>query len=433
MSPLRAEGASLGRASGLSVIAPISLIRYGLFRLTLNVVFTTAALGGVMRRIEFGSITLLGVWTIMTAVLASVFCLAALDWVKSTAFHVWPLILFAAWTCLSFLWGGVSSAGGQNVLVIVTFVGLLLATSGFARRTRLIQSRVSRRFILSLAIASGLYVVSLLLQGAGADALYGNRTFALLSLLGIAWHLARWRHGKVRSLIWAIALCALVALSLSRMALAIGLALFPIAQSLRVHWRRSLIVLASGGMALAILLLSLSYVTVLQERFLPSSSGDLASISLDAYSSGRAQLWITTLASAAESPWIGKGAGSADRLIDTVFGQGHPHNDYLRVLHDYGCIGLILLLMALAMLVRSCWRAWKAAGNDFRQASFALAALLSLLAVAMSMVTDNTVVYVFVMGPLGILVGTTIGLGQGSANDVHRVDGTPRPQVTTGE
>ena len=59
--------------------------------------------------------------------------------------------------------------------------------------------------------------------------------------------------------------------------------------------------------------------------------------------SGRNKLWGTTWTSAQTSPIIGHGAGSSDALITNTFvNAGHPHNDYLRLLNDYGLVGLLL-------------------------------------------------------------------------------------------
>ena len=118
-----------------------------------------------------------------------------------------------------------------------------------------------------------------------------------------------------------------------------------------------------------------------------------------------------TWQSAVESPWIGKGAGSASAyLADLYDGDiAHPHNDYLRILHDYGVVGLVLFLYGLARVGRLFWRNW-AQPRELLQRRLSLAAALALTAIAMMMVTDNTLVYVFVMGPLGILLGTALGV-----------------------
>ena len=98
-----------------------------------------------------------------------------------------------------------------------------------------------------------------------------------------------------------------------------------------------------------------------------------------AYTSGRVVIWTQTWQSAVESPWIGKGAGSASAyLADLYDGDiAHPHNDYLRILHDYGVIGLVLFLYGLVRVGLMCWRTW-AHTEQLLQRRLSLSAALAL-------------------------------------------------------
>jgi len=54
----------------------------------------------------------------------------------------------------------------------------------------------------------------------------------------------------------------------------------------------------------------------------------------------------------ADARWFGKGVGSSSILIDQYFPSlGHPHNDFLRVLYDYGAVGLGCFLVFLLGMV----------------------------------------------------------------------------------
>jgi O-antigen ligase len=67
-------------------------------------------------------------------------------------------------------------------------------------------------------------------------------------------------------------------------------------------------------------------------------------------------------------------------------------------------------LLGYMRLLWSTWRFWIMA--DRRRdpgAPLYLTAFLSLLVIALVMITDNIMVYVNVMAPLGILVGTALG------------------------
>jgi O-antigen ligase len=92
-------------------------------------------------------------------------------------------------------------------------------------------------------------------------------------------------------------------------------------------------------------------------------------------------------------------------------GVGHPHNDYLRLWHDFGVVGLLLFLGAVGGWLVILFRNWyHAERSRVYSGQLFLAGALGLLGVLLAMVTDNVIVYVFVMGPLGVLVGAGLGL-----------------------
>jgi O-antigen ligase len=148
----------------------------------------------------------------------------------------------------------------------------------------------------------------------------------------------------------------------------------------------------------------------LQEHFL---SGDVrlrvAGVGINV--SGRGSLWQAAYDSFLESPWVGKGAGSSSHLIESRFRTvAHPHNDYLRVLHDYGIVGISLWLLGWIRVLRQLWTQARS-GERCRRADAPLqfAAFLATLGICLMMITDNPMTYVFAMAPLGVLVGAAVG------------------------
>jgi O-antigen ligase len=208
----------------------------------------------------------------------------------------------------------------------------------------------------------------------------------------------------------AIIITLVIGASLSRLALGIALALFPLSQASLGNvfgWLRTIlsVVLVVGSSYLAI-----THIASLHDRFFEGDTRlQVGGAAINV--TGREFLWRITLDSWRESPWVGKGAGSAEELVRRVSPDNeHPHNDYLRVLHDYGVVGLGLWLLTIVNLLWATWKAWaRASYADNPEAQPHLAAFLSLVAFAAGMITDNVIVYVFVTAPLGILVGASIG------------------------
>jgi O-antigen ligase len=162
--------------------------------------------------------------------------------------------------------------------------------------------------------------------------------------------------------------------------------------------------------ALPLLGMMALYSTSFEERFF---SGDtsihVGDVRINA--SGRLNIWPVIIESARESPILGKGLGSSQELIQAVMPvAGHPHNDYLRIGHDLGLIGLSFLCVALVTWLGSLFSHWRRAIEfDPQGGQVQLAGVLGLLGLMLVMFTDNAIIYPFIMGPLGILVGAGLG------------------------
>ena len=112
-------------------------------------------------------------------------------------------------------------------------------------------------------------------------------------------------------------------------------------------------------------------------------------------------------------PVIGAGLGSSQSALQEFDSEtvGHPHNDYLRVWHDGGWIGVAFLVIALFYWLAVLGRQWyRNARRLSDHPEVDLAAFLVLLGVMLSSVTDNGLVYSFVMALSGLLVGSALGL-----------------------
>jgi hypothetical protein len=149
----------------------------------------------------------------------------------------------------------------------------------------------------------------------------------------------------------------------------------------------------------------------LHDRFFGfDASLQIGGVSFNA--SGRTEAWGALLDDLnGGAKLFGKGAGSSANFVSQRFQNlTHPHNDFLRFYYDYGAFGLFwwaafLLAAALAMLaaVRRAVRH----GNR-AELQYHLAPLLALAGVCASLFTDNSISYIFVMAPLGMLIGCSL-------------------------
>jgi O-antigen ligase len=209
---------------------------------------------------------------------------------------------------------------------------------------------------------------------------------------------------------------AAIVLSLSRTAIAVAvlqgvlLLLFELRYAPRQFVRRAAL-LVPVALAMGLLVTS---VPALNQRFFTAEFNVVEIGGIPVSTSGRSNVWPAVIASAQRHPIIGQGWGSSQQVTASLWGAaeiGHPHNDYLRVWHDAGWIGLTLFALALGIPARSLFlgaRTHLRTRQSPPHGAMALAGLLALSGILLAAITDNAIVYPFVMSPLGILIGVGI-------------------------
>jgi O-antigen ligase len=264
-------------------------------------------------------------------------------------------------------------------------------------------------------LALGLVGVSLITRGPYEEWLSGQRVVGLLGLLPVSWYLTKLYFRVPRSLAAVAVWLGVIILSSSRMATAAAILLLTLVTFLKL-WRRRrgvlaavvLVLCAAGGTAFLF-----SRVSQFRDHLLVGDTGYIAVRDVGINLAGRGEMWEAVARSARESPIVGKGVGSSYVFLASQFAElNHPHNDYLRLWHDLGLIGLGLFLCALVSWGSILARGWYRAEREGRPAAYTeLAGLLTLLSLMLAMVTDNPIVSTYVMAPMGILIGAGLGRG----------------------
>ncbi|GAA0671078.1 hypothetical protein GCM10010193_24080 [Kitasatospora atroaurantiaca] len=318
-----------------------------------------------------------------------------------------------------------TEAGVQNALVYLTFVAVMAIAAAWTSPG---SAMLLLRWVRAAAVVAAVgYLLSVALDGPGNSSLYPKRIFGEVVWIGMVAAVplagrSRWGYAAPLLLITADVL------SLSRTSAVVCALLFlgVVAKGRSRGELRRLVVLASvvvGG----------TYVLMtrfqpLRDRFTQNDSRTVAGLQIG--TSGRSDLWAVTWDSIKESPWLGHGIGSVERLLaalDATETLGHPHNDYLRLWNDLGLVGLALWVAAILLLGRDAYRRRRAA-TDSADWAIHQAALLALIGLSLNVVTSNLLVYVFVMVPVAVVVGTSIGQARVTDGDVSPA----RPQVSRG-
>ncbi|MBN0048821.1 O-antigen ligase family protein [Streptomyces actuosus] len=313
------------------------------------------------------------------------------------------LWMFMCWTVLDTALQNFTVQGAQNLACYFLFVSTVLLVASCARSGD--AHRFSRAVIAVGWARAGIYAVDLMRFGFGAQGVFAARSFAIEAtlIMAVAIPLSRGSGWAARLLPYA--LFVEVVFSGSRTAMVVAgllLACAPLCSTSgarRVRYLLRMSVVAAAGYA------GLMHIQVLHDRFF---TGDMVPVEGAVVNvSGRDLLWSVVSDHAADSPWVGFGGGSATNFVrQFVRTSGEPHNDWLRIWHDFGLVGLGLWVICFFGLIARC--ALLARRNAGRNARPHYAALLALLATGVVMITDNILIYYYAMLPLGAVVGLSI-------------------------
>lgn len=384
-----------------------------MLHLILALPLLTAAFVDVPGRVSLGPVSGLGALTIGLATFAAGGVLVCGRYPLRLVVRVLPYLGFLAWMGLSVAWAPPDFSGIQNGILYVLFGSLLLISGVVSARHPANAEELIHRCVLWIdCVALGIIVLVVVSRGLPTEDAtswwVGPRSIALLALIPLSWHLAGWYYGVRGSFIPTCLWLAAVVLSLSRTVTAISLVLLGMTCFFQLRFRLRN---AASSMALFLVSLTIATALVLHSRTFRDRvfGGDVALQvgSARINTEGRMDMWQRVISSARESPIAGKGLGSSM----AVLAGEHPHNDYLRIWHDLGVVGLLFFLAAAGGWLVILFRSWyQAERHRSHSAQLELAGALGLLGVLLAMVTDNVIVYVFVMGPLGVLVGAGLGL-----------------------
>jgi O-antigen ligase len=387
-----------------------------------EIVLTSALLLGALtdcvRRLSLGPVTALAGVTIVACLGSALLLMFSSRIPKRLAVIAMMYLGFMGWGTYSL----VANMGStelsfqlsiQNLLTYGAFVGLLLLSACETIENPYPSWYIRHGFMVAAGTAAGLYAFSLLVDGPGTGLIMSARAFSAFVVVMLPFCLAAWRYKVPHGRTIAIVMTICVALSFSRTATVIALILYPLSR-FSPHKPEGWFRLVGWIMGIVLVAyLSFTYVQPIRDRFTEKGdSGSIAGVSVN--TAGRDRMWEAVQISTTKSPIVGQGPGSVAipvGLVNQTAG-GHPHNDYLRLSHDFGYVGCGLWVGGLFMLITVTFRNWLWADTyDRNMAHYHLGAMLGILGMMQLMLTDNIVVYVFAMGPLGILTGSSISIG----------------------
>lgn len=408
---------------GLGIAQPVFVVAFSIL-----VCSSVGALAPLLS-LEIGrtAISLSGMMTAALLLSASIALLAHIREVKRRWLGEFlPFWLFVGFVFLRLAGSPSFSEGLRTALPMASplVIGVLAKVClwGNERNRRRVEKALLYAATLPvLIIVASIPMEAIEYTSMGFYTVFSGRVLALFLLVVLSFGLASWRLGGGRAEQWqgacASALAvAVILLSLSRTATAIAVGVLVPMRLLKMgSWRLPRIAIGSA-IGVGLIFLSLQW-QPLRSRFLAESQLELREIPelvrgletagrSNLWSVGRSNMWSVTWESAVERPLFGHGTGSARMLIKARYVTlEHPHNEYLRVLHDQGVIGIALLLWAWMGRVFHHWNRWIRNETQGRRsvAKYHMAATLAALCVLFSSLTDNTLMYVFVLIPVFVI------------------------------
>lgn len=343
------------------------------------------------------------------------------SWALPKAFR--PYALFAALAAVGIAWAPDRFEGVRHALLFTMPLVIGWATWRFAHTPHRVRALRSAFWVALIASMVGLAVVQAVglfgADPAGIAGAMGNRTFGIFLLPLYALAVAGARGGSRRFVVVAALLVLLGVATLSRMVLLTMLVL-PLVAMAGTPFRRKL-GMAAVALAVAVVLVQFG---PLRARLLATGASSLqlsgisvtgtggeAELALGGLNlTGRGWIWFQLWEHARAAPWIGHGTGSATHYMASVMQSPlrHPHNDYLRMFHDLGIVGLVVFVAFLALLLRLLFGRYRSA-TTAQGRELTLAAMLALIGYGILALTDNVAVYttfftqnVFILTALGL-------------------------------
>lgn len=315
---------------------------------------------------------------------------------KPVLWSLWPWAVFAAYVVVSALLTWTREAAQVAVLSLVVLLGIWVVANGLPARA------ANKLLLLAPIIVASSYLLSLFLPY-GID----PRAFAMTGLLGLAVTLPRIAKNPVWILVVAIIFVAVV-LSASRAATLV--AIITVGLYFLLQGGRYAVLRALGAWLTSSLATVAAYASwgPAQSRLQAGDGAIQVSVSAFGFrggglrfsSEGRFFAWGRLLGEVDSSSWLfGNGAGYAAQFGKSELPPGFPQalNEYVRILVDFGVVGLTIFMVGAAMIL------WRLFQNRLQPHS--MVALLGLGMALVIAITEGPFVFPFFAIPLSVFIG----------------------------
>lgn len=252
----------------------------------------------------------------------------------------------------------------------------------------------------------------------GLGSLYGNQASAQTAVALIWLLVIRYKiFGNIKNVSLAVVLEILLILTVMRTCIFTGLL------SLNVLLKEKLFSLKNILLLIVVLILLAGLVSVpaISNKFFnkPISLNELPNRLDSLNSNGRFHMWALLVNGIREYPFFGHGANASEDFLFRISKDfAHPHNEFLRILFDYGFFGMALFSYGFYRQVR---RLYYLSGllDEKRKKFIVQSALWLFVPYFTLMTTDNILLYAAFILNIHFLF---IGIAESFVPDLYKVE-----------
>lgn len=391
--------------------------RITIFHIVAALVFVSYGFSEVPTRLTVGGVSANAVLTLgLSAGLIAALLLVPMMSRARLPASVW---LVTAWFLLSYavVGDGFEERGTQQIAVWVCFVLTLQLAAAVAHHPRRRYLEVPLMWAALAWFAVLVAAVPARFADIATTALGNRPTAAMVAIIAAIFIARSFARGRHQDVLLATGLAFAVAGSGSRTAtaailvafLAVALARLGV-PSLGSFLRLVLVLgLAVGGSWVFLAVTPAGDRVSALVASWDSVIGDPFGGTAVTLTQGRSRAWVELVDRGLDRPLIGHGIGSAQAeafAITQNLRFTHPHNEFIRVFFETGAVGVTLFSAAVVQMFASVMRSRR---SNPSYATASDAAIGALSAATALMLTDNVLVYSFVMVPLAVIVGLGIG------------------------
>jgi len=336
---------------------------------------------------------------------------ASLGWLIPLIFSLWslarnlggfsyPFWIWLPWCCFVVIYTAVSdepNAIQRSIMMLCPLVvGMAMSKAQIGKNA----FGALRKLMLYMAIALSVVVAfktGILLTGV-LPLVTGLAGEVMTACLLCNFFAAQYALGDWKALKWWTIMAAIPVIAVTRTAIAVNGLTLPLTFAPLSTLKRIIILCLIVMVGIGIF-----YSPRIQKKMFYSGRGTLEDVKWeneDFATSGRRHMWNKMWERIDEQPLLGSGANASESFISKITTRGlkHPHNDWLRLLFDFGYVGVVIFALSLLMQTLHAYRMAKRTVGDIALLFYAGAS--SILSFILFMFTDNILLYAAFFGNL---------------------------------